>query len=257
MKIFRKEKQRIIPVLVGIGYFILFYILARFYYNNNMIISVNNVTRDNILIKLAGDYLIMLLLPTLIIIINRKKLKDFKLKYTSKKEIYILSIILIIFFFLHNDYSITGFYKFFFYLIVVSFGEEFIYRGYIYNKLKEKSVIQAIIISGMLWGVNHAILPSIIDNSNIFKGMLYEIGGGILSGWYFIFIQEKSGTLWIPILIHALLDYSYMFFGPLVAIVTLIYYIKLSKNLKQKDTEPFPHTDIENREQELYDEIKN
>jgi membrane protease YdiL (CAAX protease family) len=222
-----------------------------------MIISVKNVTWDNILIKLAGDYLIMLLLPTLIIIIYRKKLTDLNLKYTSKKEIYILSIILIIFFFLHNDYSITGFYKFFFYFIVVSFGEEFIYRGYIYNKLKEKSVIQAIIISGILWGVNHAILSSVVDNSNILKGMIYEMGGGILSGWYFIYIQEKSGTLWIPILIHALQDYSYMFFGPLVAIVTLIYYIKLSNNLKQKEKGSFPHTEIENRRQESYDEIKN
>ncbi len=207
MKTLREEKMRIIPILVGTGYFMWFYILANIFYNNNMIISVKNVTWDNILIKLAGDYLIMLLLPTLIIIIYRKKLTDLNLKYTSKKEIYILSIILIIFFFLHNDDSITGFYKFFFYFIVVSFGEEFIYRGYIYNKLKEKSVIQAIIISGILWGVNHAILSSVVDNSNILKGMIYEMGGGILSGWYFIYIQEKSGTLWIPILIHALQDY--------------------------------------------------
>jgi membrane protease YdiL (CAAX protease family) len=257
MKTLREEKMRIIPILVGTGYFMWFYILANIFYNNNMIISVKNVTWDNILIKLAGDYLIMLLLPTLIIIIYRKKLTDLNLKYTSKKEIYILSIILIIFFFLHNDYSITGFYKFFFYFIVVSFGEEFIYRGYIYNKLKEKSVIQAIIISGILWGVNHAILSSVVDNSNILKGMIYEMGGGILSGWYFIYIQEKSGTLWIPILIHALQDYSYMFFGPLVAIVTLIYYIKLSNNLKQKEKGSFPHTEIENRRQESYDEIKN
>ncbi|WP_209511333.1 CPBP family intramembrane glutamic endopeptidase [Sedimentibacter acidaminivorans] len=40
-------------------------------------------------------------------------------------------------------------------MVVVSFGEEFIYRGYIYNKLKEKSVIRAMIISGILWGVGH------------------------------------------------------------------------------------------------------
>ncbi|MBP1925612.1 hypothetical protein J2Z76_001471 [Sedimentibacter acidaminivorans] len=83
--------------------------------------------------------------------------------------------------------------------------------------------------------------PSILNNSNIFKEILHEIGGGILSGWYFIYIQEKSGISWIPILIHAILDYSYLFFEPLVAIATLIYYIKLSKNHKKKEKEdPFP-----------------
>ncbi len=235
MQTFKEEKSIIIPVLIGIGHLIWFYFLSRVFYNNNMLFKINNVTWDNILNKFADDYLVMLLLPTLIIIFSRKNLRDYKLNYNSKITIHVLAVILIVFFFLHNDYSITGVYKFFFYLVVVSFAEEFIYRGYIYNRLKEKSKIKAIIISGVLWGVGHAILPSMLNNSDIFKGMLYEIGVGIIIGWYFIYLQERSGTLWIPIIIHAMLDYTYLFFGQLIAVIMLIYFIKSSKYLPVKN----------------------
>jgi membrane protease YdiL (CAAX protease family) len=63
--------------------------------------------------------------------------------------------------------------------------------------------------------------------------MINEIGGGITTGLFFIYLQEKSGTLWVPVLIHALLDYSYLFFGQLIAIVILIYYIMTSKYVKK------------------------
>ncbi|HCX62057.1 CPBP family intramembrane glutamic endopeptidase [Sedimentibacter sp.] len=234
MEKLRDKKSFILPILVGIGHFVWLYLLCSALYNNNLLIGIDSVTVDNIIIKFADDYLLMLLFPTIIIIFNRKNLNDFNLNCNSKRMVIILVVLLIVFFFLHNDYSVAGFYKFFFYLIVISFGEEFIYRGYIYNILKGKSVIKAIIISGTLWGIGHGILPSILENSNIFLEMLYNIGGGIIGGWYFIYIQEKSGTLWVPVLIHALLDYSYMRFGFLIAIIVLVYYIRLSKENKSK-----------------------
>ena len=177
----------------------------------------------------------MLFIPTIIIIINRNNLKDFNLCLENKKEIYFLILVMITFFILHNDFSIRGFYKFFFYLVVVSFGEEFLFRGFVYNRLKIKSEVIAIILSGMLWGVAHAILPSIQSNKDIIQmlfAMRNEVFGGILSGWYFIYLQEKSKTLWFPVLIHALLDYSFSFWGALVAVVAFIYLKMKSKKCK-------------------------
>ena len=230
---YKKDKSCIIPVIVGIGYLLWFYFRSLVFYSNNMLVKVNDVTWDNILIKLADDYIVMLLLPTIIMILNIKNLKAFKLNYCSGTVIKVLLIILIIFFFLHNDYSISGVYKFFFYLIFVSFGEEFIFRGYIYNSLKGKSKVKAVLISGILWGAAHGILPTVLNHSSIIKNMINEIGGGITTGLFFIYLQEKSGTLWVPVLIHALLDYSYLFFGQLIAIVILIYYIMTSKYVKK------------------------
>lgn len=141
-------------------------------------------------------------------------------------EICFLMVAMITFFVLHNDFTAMGFYKFFFYLVVISFGEEFLFGGFIYNRLKVKSEVIAIIISGMLWGIAHAILPAIQSNKDIIQmlfAMRNEVFGGILSGWYFIYLQEKSNTLWFPILIHALLDYSYSFYGALIAVLVFLY----------------------------------
>ena len=235
MKILKDKKSNIIPILVGIFEFAWFYIIANFTINNNMHIRLNNVTWDNIIMKFVNDYCVMLLLPTILIIIGRKHLSDYRLCFESKKETLSLLAVMIIFFFLHNDFTITGIYKFFFFLVVVGFGEEFIYRGFLYNKLKGNSKVMAIILSGILWGIGHAILPSLLNGPGkgqllqLLAGMRNEIGGGIVSGWYFIYLQEKSKTLWIPILIHAILDYSFGYIGIYIAIGAFFYFMFKSK----------------------------
>lgn len=142
---------------------------------------------------------------------------------------------MIILFFLHKDFTITGLYLFFFYLIITGFGEEFIFRGYIYNRLKVNSRVLAIILSGILWGIGHAILPSVVSHASIIHlllSMSKEIGGGIICGWYFIYLQEESNTLWIPILVHAILDYTIGFIGIFTAIIIFIYFILKSRRQK-------------------------
>ncbi len=231
----RDGKQFLSATAVGVIALVWFYIVSSYFFNNNLLISINSVTWDNILIKLADDYSAMLFIPTTIIIINRKNLKDFNLCLESKKEIYFLILVMFTFFILHNDFTIMGFYKFFFYLVVVSFGEEFLFRGFVYNRLKIKSEVIAIILSGMLWGIAHAILPSIQSNKDIIQilfAMRVEVFGGILSGWYFIYLKEKSKTLWFPVLIHALLDYSFSFLGVLVAVSAFIHLKIKSKKYK-------------------------
>lgn len=231
----KEEKQFVSTIALGIITLVWFYIVSTFLFNNNIFISIDNITWDNIWCKLLEDYSAMLFIPTILLVINRKNLKDFNLCLESHKGILLLITIMITFFILHNDFTIKGFYKFFFYLIVVSFGEEFLFRGFVYNRLKFKSKAVAIILSGSLWGIAHAIIPSIQSNKDILQmlfAMRNEVFGGILSGWYFIYVQEKSKTLWFPILIHALLDYSISFFGVLVAVIAFIHLKMKSKNCK-------------------------
>ncbi len=232
MKKCRTKRFLIVPITVGIIEFVWLYFASKTFFNNNILISINNVNWDNICIKFLSDFLTMLLLPLIIIIINGKYLNDFRLCIKNQYEILILLGVMIILFFLHNDYNIRGFYKFFFYLFVVAFGEEFIYRGYLYNKIKVKSKVLAIILSGILWGIPHALLPSIVSEVNISLFLLSlcsEIGMGIVMGWYFIYLQEKSKTLWIPILVHAILDYTVGIIGIIVAIVIFIYFLMKSQ----------------------------
>lgn len=232
MKVYDVRKYFIIPLVLGSFQFALLYISIYLALKNNVLISQNNVTWNNIHAKFLIDYLSMLLLPSILIIANRRNLKDFRLCYESKKESFILLMIMFLLFILHNDFSITGAYKFFFYLVVVAFGEEFIFRGFLYNRLKIHSKAVGIILSGILWGICHAIMPSILNNLSLVQlllSMSNEIGGGILMGWYFIYIQEKSKTLWIPVLIHAILDYTVSGIGILTAVGTILYFLFKSK----------------------------
>ena len=237
MKVLKNIKSLVISIAVGIFQFALLYFTIYLALKNIMLISQNSVTWNNITMKFLEDYSAMLLLPTILIIINRRHLSDFGLCYESKREIFILLVILILLFICHNDFTITGLYKFLFYLVVVAFGEEFIYRGFLYNRLKCNSKVVAIILSGTLWGICHAIMPSIIHNADIGKyllSMCNEIGGGIVFGWYFIYLQEKSKTLWIPILIHAILDYTVGVIGTFTAIGILVYFWVKSKQQRIK-----------------------
>lgn len=63
--------------------------------------------------------------------------------------------------------------------------------------------------------------------------MVSELGGGILVGFIFISIMEKSRTILVPIIIHALLDYSYGPWGLIVLILTIIYLNKKESQAKK------------------------
>lgn len=235
MTLFKIKTSLIIPVLIGILEFLWLYLIIYYIYKNNLLISINNVTWYTIITKLSFDYLGMLFIPSIILIVFRKQLSDFQLCLNSKAEMIVLLGVMLILFILHNEFGILGLYQFFFYLVVVAFGEEFIFRGFIYNKIKSNSKYLAIIISGILWGVGHSILPSIISNaslSQLILSMCGQIGGGIFMGWYFIFLLEKSKTLWIPTLVHAILDYTIGYIGIIVAIIIFFYFLLKSKTQK-------------------------
>lgn len=79
-------------------------------------------------------------------------------------------------------------------------------------------------------GYSHSALPTIISNGNLFQlilSMFSQIGGGILMGWFFIFLLEKSKSLWIPTLVHAILDYTVGFIGIIVAIITFSIWLDI------------------------------
>ncbi len=218
--------------VLGIGIILLFYITCYIAVKSNLLVSIGNITKETIANRVLFDFFANTLLAFIIIIINRKKRESYRLCIESKYEIMILSGIMIILFFLHKDYSIEGFYLFIFYLFFVAFTEEFIFRGYLYNRMCKDSRITAIIISGFFFGIGHAVLPSVMANADVFQlllAMVSEVGGGVLIGWYFIVLQERSKTIWIPVLIHAILDYTVGIIGVVVAAVTLIYFLDKTK----------------------------
>ncbi|MFR4162827.1 MAG: hypothetical protein ACLT0R_09465 [Paraclostridium sordellii] len=81
-----------------------------------------------------------------------------------------------------------------------------------------------------------SILPSVLAEFSVLvmiKDMFNQLGGGILSGYIFILYLEKNNSVFVPILIHTLLDYSYGILGLVVAIIVLAYLLITSKRKKE------------------------
>ena len=225
------------PIIVSLLYTIYFYAATKFVIEHNMFISINNVMINNVGIKFIDDFFVVLLFPLILMVINRKRLIEFKLQFIHTYLQYILIAIMIILFLLRWDLTIREYYKFFFYLVVVGFGEEFIFRGYVYNELLRHNKLLAIILSGLFWGILHAILPGLLAGNDLWRigiGMLSEIGGGIAAGYYYIYLLEKSKSLFIPVFVHSILDYSVGNIGIIIAIGTGVYLFMLDRKKLQK-----------------------
>jgi membrane protease YdiL (CAAX protease family) len=70
--------------------------------------------------------------------------------------------------------------------------------------------------------------------STIMMSMLNEIGGGIIAGLFFICLFEYSGSLLVPIMVHALFDYSYQWWGIIIGLVVFFYLIITSRKFNLK-----------------------
>lgn len=232
----RKYDSRIVmPAIVLLIYTIYFYLISKLFINHDLLISISDITVRNIGIKFVDDFLAMLFFPLVIIMVNRKKLTEFKLQFTYSYLLYTLTAIMLLLFLLHRDFTVKGYYKFFFYLVVIGFGEEFMFRGYAYNRMAGYNKMLAVIISGLFWGIMHSILPGLLAGRSpelILTGMISEIGGGIAIGYYYIYLMEKSQLLFVPILVHSIMDYSISSIAIIIAVGAGIYLFAVGNSKK-------------------------
>ena len=99
-------------------------------------------------------------------------------------------------------------YAFWFYLIIVGCGEEFVFRGYLHRELRKAFNFKvSVILGGLVFGFAHGYSYFMIQGGTI-TGILSELGGGIVGALVFSAIYEKSNSIGWPILIHACLDFT-------------------------------------------------
>ena len=232
------NNQKIIlfrTITIGILYMIFFYITFKYIWDKGFV-SLEEINNTNIFQRFCQDFMLSLILPIILLIKYRKNIGE--LGFTNKNIglSILLFAIYLLFLLLHSDYTAGGFYRFIFYLIMVGFPEEIIMRGYIYLRIKPINRTMAVIISGIIFGAVHAIMPGILSGNSISwigLDMLNYIGGGIVGGLLFIFCMELSGNILVAILIHSLLDYSYGPLGFIILLLTLGYLIlKNRKSVK-------------------------
>lgn len=223
-------------VIVVIGVLVLYlanlFLVEGFLFEKGLTIPMESVNYENIKIRALGDIAGMCVIPVIIVALCWRRLSVLRLSLASLKICSVLIFSLLIFWFLHADYSIRGTYKILFYTFLIGFCEEFIFRGYAYNLLAPIHRKGAILISGAFFGMGHAVLPIVHGQLPLEKAViaiLSTIGGGIVAGYFFIYLEERSRTLLVPILIHAILDYSYKWYGLAITICVWAYFFASHK----------------------------
>lgn len=220
------NKKIVNPMIFIVMYMVYFFCITKYLYNNNLLIKLNSITPSNVSIKLLDDFLTSLFIVIIIIsvtLIRKQSLSHIGITknhigITKNNSMLVFALLSIYFgiFFIKGDFSLIGIYKCFYYLIVVAFSEELIFRGYLFTSLdRELPIYLSVIISGMMWGAMHAFIPIIINNYSVIgslNAICSELGGGILAGGLFILIYKKSKSLIIPIMIHAILDFVSVLF---------------------------------------------
>ena len=83
-------------------------------------------------------------------------------------------------------------YAFWFYLIIVGCGEEFVFRGYLHRELRKAFNFKvSVILGGLVFGFAHGYSHFMVLGGTI-TGILNELGGGIVGALIFSAIYEKS-----------------------------------------------------------------
>ena len=109
-----------------------------------------------------------------------------------------------------------------------------------YLQLKPCGKAEAILISGVFFGIMHAVVPSVMNGDGLgemFLSMFSYLGFGLIGGLLFIFLLEMSGIIFVPIFIHAIMDFApspLVFFGTLVGTVVWLIFAKTKKSHKEK-----------------------
>ena len=106
-------------------------------------------------------------------------------------------------------------YQWGYYLFFVALMEELVYRGWL-PYLIEKSGLPTWcvwVIPGVLFGCAHTLIPVIKEGFglNIFLTLLSSVTGYLAGACGFYALRRWSGSLWLPVLLHAALDFTGVF----------------------------------------------
>ncbi len=97
-------------------------------------------------------------------------------------------------------------------MLLIGFIEEMIFRGFLFRALLKKDPTPvAITISAVTFGIGHLV--------NLFAGQgglesLIQVFFAIAWGYLFTFVFYKSGSLWVCIIVHGLVDVFSKFSAP-------------------------------------------
>lgn len=122
-------------------------------------------------------------------------------------------------------------------MLLIGFIEEMLFRGFLFRSLLKKDPVPvAITISAVTFGIGH-IVNLLAGQAN--AETIIQIFFAIAWGFLFTFVFYKSGSLWVCILVHGLVDafsefgahrgHSALIYVIATIVIALLYCIYLSR----------------------------
>ena len=139
------------------------------------------------------------------------------LKVAGKKQWTVLLILvavlmaIAIFCLVANENWISVLYSLIYYLVFVAFAEEFVVRGVCVYLLREEKATLRYIVPNAIFALMHLFSYAQwgpITEGYVFSFITSSLLGLVAGGCIFQFLKDKTGTIWIPVLVHAIMDFS-------------------------------------------------
>ena len=186
---------------------------------NGTVISVRNAS-DNIpgifRQSLAVSMVAILVILIFFIILRKNFVSEIYLKISEKKQkitVLILTAILLavtVFCLITKADKITILYNLLYYTVFIALEEELLVRGVCVYLLKDESNYIRYLVPNILFAAMHLFSYANwgkITSVYVFSFITSQMLGLVLTGCIFQYLKEKSGTIWITVLVHAILDY--------------------------------------------------
>lgn len=186
---------------------------------NGTVISVRNAS-DNIpeifRQSLAVSMAAILVILIFFIILRKNFVSEMYLKISEKKQkitVLILTAILLavtVFCLITKADKITILYNLLYYTVFIALEEELLVRGVCVYLLKDESNYIRYLVPNILFAAMHLFSYANwgkITSVYVFSFITSQMLGLVLTGCIFQYMKEKSGTIWITVLVHAILDY--------------------------------------------------
>ena len=107
--------------------------------------------------------------------------------------------------------KITVLYNLLYYTLFIALTEEFIVRDVCTYLLREEKDSIRYLIPNTLFAAMHIFAYAEWGEITVYyliSFALSQMPGLLITGFLFQYLKEKSGTIWVPILVHAILDFS-------------------------------------------------
>lgn len=210
-----KQRNVVFAASVMVIYGCFTFLTIKLAWDYRIFVPLSYVNGDTVITRLFFDSVLSVPYITSLLVLMKSEYFTLKPRWEFENG-HVVALLFAFYVFLclyKQKMSVNGFYLFGFYLFFVGFVEEFIFRGFLFLTLNNRYEWKfAAFVAGIFWSIPHLFIPLITSNDYMHiekwvSGIINGVGGFAVSSIFFSWLLLKGKNLFIPVLVHAILDY--------------------------------------------------